>query len=172
MSTITLQFPFSLICYPHSAKTSLDIIIIHHLNNLLPNTLKSLIFSFFLQPVKSAPCMNVLILLQYNCAKYEILKSWYKVMPSIVNSTLTAILLVFFSYIFYLCFWLIISNVATIMIVYIYIYTHTLLEGSPVCYHKENRNHQRCLPQCHTTMYVRMLDHLLLYIIIRNYMFL
>ena len=125
MSTITLQFPFSLICYPHSAKTSLDIIIIHHLNNLLPNTLKSLIFSFFLQPVKSAPCMSVLILLQYNCAKYEILKSWYKVMPSIVNSTLTAILLFFFSYIFYLCFWLIISNVATFMIVYIYTHTHT-----------------------------------------------
>ena len=53
ISTITLKFPFSLICYPHSTKTSLDIIIIHHLNNL-PNTLKSLIFSFFLQPVKTA----------------------------------------------------------------------------------------------------------------------
>ena len=47
ISTIILQFPFSLFCYPHSTKTSLDIIIIHHFNNLLPNTLKSLIFSFF-----------------------------------------------------------------------------------------------------------------------------
>ena len=53
-STIIFQFPFSLFCYPHSTKTSLDIIIIHHFNNLFPNILKSLIFSFFLQPVKTA----------------------------------------------------------------------------------------------------------------------
>ena len=75
ISTITLQFRFSLICYPHSTKTGLDIIIIHHLNNLLPNTLKSLIFSFFYNLLKLPPCTNVLILLQYNCAKHEILKS-------------------------------------------------------------------------------------------------
>lgn len=128
---------------------------------------------FFYNLLKLPPCMNVLTLLQYNCAKYEILKSWYKVMPSIVNSTLIAILLVFFSHIFYLCFWLIISNVATFMIVYTHTHkhTHTFIKQSCLL-PQENRNHQRCLPQCHTTMYIGMLDHLLLYTIIRNYIFL
>ena len=47
ISTLTFQFPFSLICYPHSTKTSLDFII-HHFNNLLPNTLNFFAFLIFI----------------------------------------------------------------------------------------------------------------------------